>query len=626
MRLRKGLTGFVIRRLLLGLVTLWITSVVIFAATQALPGDAARSILGRSATPESLADLRSRLGLDKPILTQYWEWITGIFTGDLGTSLANSVPVTDVIGEPLVYTLFLMLVAGAISVPVGIALGAISARKRDSAFDQTTSVTTLGLAALPEFVVGITLAVIFSTTVFHVLPSVIVTEPGSRPWEYPKELVLPVITLIIAVIPYTTRIMRASTVEILESDFVEMARLKGLSERRVLWRHAVPNALAPTFQVAALNLAYLAGGIVVVEAVFNYPGIGLLLVESVRARDMPDRAGDRPLHRGALRRAEPPGRCRDDSRQPAPEDLLAMTDITVADAVDVELEDSHRGPLRVLFSAAWKQHRTKIGLGITLLLVGIAVFGRLVAPYEPDQGVEGLLPFASPSSDAWLGTDDLGRDVLSRFLYGGLSVLVLSGLATALGMTLGVSIGLLAAYSRGKLDDVLMRTMDVFISLPQIVFALVLAATVGPKLWLLVLAVGFTTMPRAARVARGAAVEVVERDFVRAAEAIGIPRHRIVLSELLPNVSSPLIAETTLRMSFNVAVVAGLSFLGFGLQPPAADWGLMINENQNGLTLQPWPVLLPVIAIALLTIGTSLVGDGLARAAIGIERGRTGGE
>jgi peptide/nickel transport system permease protein len=303
-----------------------------------------------------------------------------------------------------------------------------------------------------------------------------------------------------------------------------------------------------------------------------------------------------------------------------------MTDIAVADAVEVDLDDPRRSPLRVLFSAAWKQHRTKIGLGITLLLVGTAVFGRLVAPYEPDQGVEGLLPFAPPSSDAWLGTDNLGRDVLSRFLYGGLSVLVLSGLATVLGMTLGVTVGLLAAYSRGKLDDLLMRTMDVFLSLPQIVFALVLAATVGPKLWLLVLAVGFTTMPRAARVTRGAAAEVVERDFVRAAEAIGIPRHRIMLSELLPNVSSPLIAETTLRMSFNVAVVAGLSFLGFGLQPPAADWGLMINENQNGLTLQPWPVLLPVIAIALLTIGTSLVGDGLARAAIGIERGTSGSE
>jgi peptide/nickel transport system permease protein len=303
-----------------------------------------------------------------------------------------------------------------------------------------------------------------------------------------------------------------------------------------------------------------------------------------------------------------------------------VTDVAVADAVEIDLDERRRGPLRLLFSAAWKQHRTKIGLGITLLLVGIAVFGRLVAPYEPDQGVEGLLPFAPPSSDAWLGTDTLGRDVLSRFLYGGLSVLVLAGLATAIGMSLGITIGLLAAYSRGKLDDFLMRTMDVFISLPSIVLALLLAATVGPKLWLLIVAVALTTMPRAARITRGAAAEVVERDYVRAAEAIGIPRRKIILSELLPNVSSPLIAETTLRMSFNVGVVAGLSFLGFGLQPPAADWGLMIQENQNGLTIQPWPVILPVIAIALLTIGTSLVGDGLARAAIGIERGRTGGE
>ncbi|MBA2641692.1 MAG: ABC transporter permease [Actinobacteria bacterium] len=282
-----GLTGFVVRRLLLGLVTLFVTSVVIFAATQALPGDAARSILGRSATPESLAQLQRQLGLDKPVVTQYWEWISGVLTGDLGTSLANGLPVTEIIGERLVYSLFLMLIAAVISVPFGILLGAVSARRRDGAFDQTTSVVTLGLAALPEFVVGITLAVVFATTVFEWLPAVAVTEPGVGPWHYPRELILPVITLVIAVVPYTARIMRASTVEILESDFVEMARLKGLPERRVLWRHAVPNALAPTFQVMALNLAYLAGGIVVVEAVFNYQGVGLLLVDSVRARDMP---------------------------------------------------------------------------------------------------------------------------------------------------------------------------------------------------------------------------------------------------------------------------------------------------------------------------------------------------
>jgi peptide/nickel transport system permease protein len=299
-----------------------------------------------------------------------------------------------------------------------------------------------------------------------------------------------------------------------------------------------------------------------------------------------------------------------------------MSGVAVAEPIQVDLEEQPGRPWRLLFSTAWAQHRTKMGLGITLLIVGVAFIGPFVAPYEPDEGVEGAFPFAPPSSETWFGTDDLGRDVFSRFLSGGVSVLVLSGLSTALGIVLGVVVGLSAAYSRGKLDDLLMRSMDVLLSLPQIVFALVLAATVGPELWLLVLAVGLTTMPRAARVTRGAAVEVVEKDFVRAAEAIGLPRRRILLSEVLPNIASPLIVETTLRLTFNVAVVAGLSFLGFGLQPPAADWGLMINENRNGLTIQPWPVVLPVVAIALLTIGTSLVGDGISRAAIGIERGR----
>ncbi|MBA3400674.1 MAG: ABC transporter permease [Actinobacteria bacterium] len=279
--------GFIVRRLLLGVVTLFVVSVIIFAATQALPGDAARSILGRGATPEALENLRLELGLNEPAVQQYLYWIGDFLTGDLGTSLAANIPVAELLGDRILYSAFLMLVAALISVPLGILIGAVSARRRDSAFDHTMSMTTLGLAALPEFVVGLTLVVLFSTTVFQWLPGVVVTEPGVGPWHYPKELILPTVTLVIAVVPYTARIMRASMVEILESDYVEMARLKGLPERLVLWRHAVPNGLAPTFQVAALNLAYLAGGIVVVETVFNYPGIGLALVEAVQSRDMP---------------------------------------------------------------------------------------------------------------------------------------------------------------------------------------------------------------------------------------------------------------------------------------------------------------------------------------------------
>ncbi|MBA3566149.1 MAG: ABC transporter permease [Actinobacteria bacterium] len=279
--------GFIVRRLLLSVLTLFVVSVIIFAATQALPGDAARSILGRGATPEALENLRLELGLNEPAVQQYLYWIGDFLTGDLGISLAANIPVTELLSDRILYSSFLMLVAALVSIPLGIVIGAVSARRRDSAFDHTMSMTTLGLAALPEFVVGLTLVVLFSTTIFQWLPGVVVTEPGVGPWHYPKELILPTATLVIAVVPYTARIMRASMVEILESDYVEMARLKGLPERLVLWRHAVPNGLAPTFQVAALNLAYLAGGIVVVETVFNYPGIGLALVEAVQSRDMP---------------------------------------------------------------------------------------------------------------------------------------------------------------------------------------------------------------------------------------------------------------------------------------------------------------------------------------------------
>lgn len=285
-------------------------------------------------------------------------------------------------------------------------------------------------------------------------------------------------------------------------------------------------------------------------------------------------------------------------------------------------------PWVILLRNTWRQGRTKVGVLIVLGLVAVAGVGPVFAPYAPDAPVthgngEFALPFEPPSSYAVLGTDNIGRDVLSRFLWGGRSVLALSALATALGAVLGIAVGLLAAYSRGTLDEVVMRAMDVVLAFPQLVFALVLVATVGPSIPLLVFAVGLTTMPRVGRVTRGAALEVVERDYVRAAEAIGVPRRKILFGEILPNITSPLIVEVTLRLTFNIAVIAALSFLGFGLQPPAADWGLMVNENRQGLLVgQPWGVVMPVIAIGLLTIGTSLIGDGFARAKIGIEGGR----
>ena len=282
----RGVWGFILRRLLLGVLVLILVSILVFLATQAL-GDPARAILGRNATPASLAALRHQLHLDRPVFDQYLTWVTGLLHGNLGTSLAAQEPVTKLLSPKLVNSAVLVALAAVLSIPLSIAIGAYAALKREKVFDQTSSNLLLALAALPEFVVAMLLVILFATTVFHVLPAISTVPPGSRPWNNWVALVLPTITLVIIVVPYIARIMRASMIEVLESDYVEMARLKGLPERTVLVRHALPNALGPVFQVIALNLAYLAGGIIIIEVVFNYAGIGSAVQEAVLNHDLP---------------------------------------------------------------------------------------------------------------------------------------------------------------------------------------------------------------------------------------------------------------------------------------------------------------------------------------------------
>ena len=280
-----------------------------------------------------------------------------------------------------------------------------------------------------------------------------------------------------------------------------------------------------------------------------------------------------------------------------------------------------RGPQRQWIQTlrrSARQTRTRVGIGITGLVVLLAIFGPLLAPHSPTEFVG--VPYGPESATAPLGTDGLGRDILSRFLYGGRTVIGLSLISTIVGVGLGALIGLVAAHARGIVDDVLMRGNDVLLAFPQIVLALLLVAGGGTHLWLIVLTVGIGHAPRTARIIRGAASEVVERDYIKAVEMLGERRRRVLFKEILPNVSSPLLVEFGLRLTYSIGIVAAVSFLGFGLQPPAADWGLMINENRLGITQQPMAVALPVIAIGLLTVGTNLITDGLARASIGIDR------
>jgi peptide/nickel transport system permease protein len=277
----------IVQRVALGVVTLWVVSVIIFAATVALPGNAATAILGHSATPAQLHALEAQLHLNRPVFDQYGSWIGGILTGNPGKSLANGLPVWGIVGPAALNSAVLVAVSGIIASIIGVTLGVVAAVRKDSFFDHASSVLALAVTSLPEFVVAITLIILFATVVWHVLPAVSLLAPGTYAWANPRELILPVVTLVIVTVPYITRMTRAAMVEALASDYVEMARLKGLPTRRILVVHALPNAVAPVAQVLGLTFLYLAGGIVVVEYVFAYPGIGQSLVNAVTNRDVP---------------------------------------------------------------------------------------------------------------------------------------------------------------------------------------------------------------------------------------------------------------------------------------------------------------------------------------------------
>lgn len=275
----------VARRLALGLLTLFVISVLIFSATELLPGDMAQAILGQSATPETVAAFRRELGLDLPAYTRYVNWLAGALQGDFGTSLANKRPISDLISMRLGNTLFLALYAAAIAVPLSLALGVLVALFRNSIFDRTVNALALTSISFPEFFVAYILIVYLAQT--GLFPSMTRISADTNFGEMVYRAFLPALTLTLVVTAHMMRMTRAAIINLLASPYIEMARLKGMKPMRIILRHALPNALAPIINVVALNLAYLITGVVVVEVVFVYPGLGQLMVDSVAKRDFP---------------------------------------------------------------------------------------------------------------------------------------------------------------------------------------------------------------------------------------------------------------------------------------------------------------------------------------------------
>jgi peptide/nickel transport system permease protein len=278
----------IVARLLFGVFMLWVVSIVVFFFTQALPGDVVHQILGHNATPQSVTDLRARLGLDRSLTAQYWSWLSHLVRGDPGRSLANpSLTVGSLIRGPIGNSAVLVALTAVVAFPLAFAMGTTAARHRGGHIDALLSSAVLVLLALPEFVIAVLVVAVLATSVFRLFPAVSTLDPSRPVWDQLRLLILPVLSLVLGALPYLTQMVRATMLDVLESEYVAWARLNGVPERRIVWRHALKNAAAPSVQVATIILTYLASGIVVVETVFSYPGIGLALVHAVDARDIP---------------------------------------------------------------------------------------------------------------------------------------------------------------------------------------------------------------------------------------------------------------------------------------------------------------------------------------------------
>ena len=274
-----------LRRLALGLLSLLIVSIVIFTAVSMLPGDFASAILGRSATPETVAAFQQKLGLNQPWPLRYLHWLGGAILGDFGNSF-TSRPVSVVIGSRLVNTLKLAASTAIIAVPIAVSLGIVCARYRNKPIDRFLSAVTLASISLPEFFIAY-VVMMFLATRFHLFPTLSSIQPGMDFGEQLYRMALPILTLLFVTLAHMMRNTRAALISIMSQPYIEMARLKGESETRIVLRHALPNAIGPIASVVAINLAYLIAGVVVVEVVFVYPGIGQTMVDAVRNRDIP---------------------------------------------------------------------------------------------------------------------------------------------------------------------------------------------------------------------------------------------------------------------------------------------------------------------------------------------------
>jgi len=636
-------------------------SLLVFFMVHFIPGDPVVLMLGESAQPADVEKLRHDLGLDQPLHIQLAQYASGLVRGDLGQSLHTREPVKDILLKRFPATIELTLVSMIAALLIALPLGIISAVKAHTHIDNSAMFMALIGVSIPNFWLG-PMLILFLSVKLNLLP-----VSGRYGWE---SYILPAITLGTALAAILTRMTRSSLMEVLKAQYITTAYAKGASSVRAVLRHALRNSLIPVVTIMGLQFGALLGGSVITETVFSWPGIGRELIQAIQGRDYPVIQGCvllisfcyvfvnllTDLLYGVL---DP--RIKYESKPPAwnrifhtifettkrfsgwyPGNVISVLSIaSIIGAIcfwpasfmehlkDVQLSDALILVVKFLIfiipsgllylwskksADSWRKFRSSgksiIGIVIAMSFLFLGLFGSALTDQDPI-AQELSCRLDSPNSNHLFGMDHLGRDLFSRVLYGAKISMQVGLIVTLVSLFIGVFIGMVSGWAGGWVDDLVMRIVDVMLAFPGILLAIAMVAVLGPDIKNVMIALCIMGWVGYARLARGQVLALRDCEYVQAAKSLGAGPFRIMFRHLLPNITAPLIVQSTLGVAGVIIAEAGLSFLGLGTQPPTPSWGGILNSGVEYFRNGAHMTIFPGLAIMVVVMGLNFLGDGL---------------
>ena len=591
-------------------------ALVCFLLVHITPGDPLVAVLPADASQELAAQLRTAYGFDRPLPVQFGLWLWRALHGDLGNSIATGRPVLSEVLRAVSNTVTLAIAAALIGFTLGLFFGLIAGYFRDTWIDKVATSIAIAGVSVPHYWLGMVLVIIFSVQL-NWLPAVGAGPGGSGAWgwdwEHMKYLVLPAITTSVIPMGIVTRTVRALTGDILSQDFVEALRAKGLRETDV-FRHVIKNAAPTALAVMGLQLGYMLGGSILIETVFSWPGSGLLLNSAIFQRDLPLLQGTilvLALFFVALNLLVDIAQAVDRSAHQA--GLIDERDVRIPPCRP--RPPPRRAAIGRPSAAASRATRSAMACAFILALIFLsALFAPWLGLADPYQGsmIRRLRHIGTPNYP--LGTDELGRDMLARLIYGGRLSLIIGILPVILAFMIGTSLGLVAGYVGGRLNTAIMRTIDVFYAFPSVLLAIAISGALGAGIVNSIVSLTIVFVPQITRVAESVTTGVRNMDFVEAARASGAGPFTIMRVHMLGNVLGPIFVYATGLISVSMILAAGLSFLGLGTKPPEPEWGLMLNTLRTAIYVNPWVAALPGVMIFAVSICFNLLSDGMRSA------------